>query len=274
MVVHAASCPAEFYNRQNDEDIDYLITLSELERIIRYTPAVRSAANAENPYYIEFEGGYAFSVVGNLSAPSSMMASVDHNAVEWYSGVEACIDIPQEKRPGPLRRSPVPRAHGLRKRAASPASISRSPTASSGAACASSSTTATASTCQPSSSACRQSHQPSKIANTSSQGQCPGRALEMDACFKDTDAITLNCGACGYDTCYAKSCRRPRRSHVTCASAISRPGRILRQLRRQQHRQRHPRVRQRLHHPADESVHRENVRPIPHGSRKPPQRLF
>mgnify|MGYP002911760895 CR=1 FL=1 len=24
---------------------------------------------------------------------------------------------------------------------------------------------------------------------------------EMDACFKDTDAITLNCGACGYPGC-------------------------------------------------------------------------
>lgn len=205
MVVHAASCPAEFYNRQNDEDIDYLITLSELERIIRYTPAVRSAADAEAPYYIEFEGGYAFSVVGNLSARLIDDGVVDRNAVEWYSGVEACIDILKKKDQGLCEEVQFLELMACESGCVTSVDI-MIPDSVFGR--------------------CLRIKQyngdriylptfqlsvppiTSTFENRKyEQPKVDAQAVraEMDACFKDTDAITLNCGACGYDTCYAKS---------------------------------------------------------------------
>ena len=98
---------------------------------------------------------------------------------------------------------------------------------------------------------------------------------EMDACFKDTDAITLNCGACGYDTCYAKSAAvvRGEATRDMCisylkAKAESFANSVVNTSPAASS------CSTRLHHPADESVHRENVRPIPHGSLGNPPRDY
>ncbi len=205
MVVHAACCPAEFYNRQNDKDIDFLITISELERILRYNPAVRNFEDAKEPFYLEFEGGYAFSVVGNLSSRLIDDGVVDRNAVEWYSGLDACIDILKNQ-----DESLCNEMQFLELMACSSGCVTSvdimSPDSVFGR--------------------CLQVKQYNgdriylpefvlgvpvdEVAFENRYYETPkpdAKAVreEMDHCFKDTDAKPLNCGACGYDTCYAKS---------------------------------------------------------------------
>lgn len=205
MVVHAASCTAEFYNRQNDEDIDYLITLSELERILRYNPAVRSVEDAEKPFYVEYEGGYAFSVVGNLAGRLIDEGLVDRNAVEWYSGLDACIDILKKKDAGLCDEVQFLELMACESGCVTSVDIM--------------SQESVFSRCL----RIKQYNGDRVYLPTFQLGvPVPDAAFEnrkyempvadpqavraeMDACFKDTDAITLNCGACGYDTCYAKS---------------------------------------------------------------------
>lgn len=205
MIVHAASCTAEFYNRQNDEDIDFLITLSELERIIRYNPVVRKAEDAKQPFYIEYEGGYAFSVVGNLSSRLIDDGVVDRNAIEWYSGLDTCIDILKNK--DQLLCEEVQFLELMACPSGCVTSVDiQSPDSVFGR--------------------CLRIKQYNgdriylpkfrlniPIPEISFENRKYDRPkvdaqavrTEMDACFKDTDATILNCGACGYDTCYAKS---------------------------------------------------------------------
>ncbi len=205
LVVHASCCPAEFYNRQNDEDIDYLITLSELERIIRYNPVVRNHEEATEPYYLEFSGGYGFSIVGNVSSRLLDEGVCERDSIEWYSGLGACIDILKSK-----DEHLCETVQFLELMACDSGCIT------------------SVDVMHPDSvfGRCLEIKQynsdrqylpnytmqippiPASFINNRFEPEIlESQAIraEMDACFKDTDAKPLNCGACGYNTCYEKS---------------------------------------------------------------------
>ncbi|MEE0433970.1 MAG: [Fe-Fe] hydrogenase large subunit C-terminal domain-containing protein [Peptococcaceae bacterium] len=205
MVVHAASCPAEFYNRQNDEDIDYLITLSELERIIRYNPVVRNYEEAEKTFYMEYVGGYAFSVVGNLSSRLIDDDVVDRNAIEWYSGLDACIDILKKRNQGLCDEVQFLELMACSSGCVTSVDIMH-PDSVFGR-CLQikqyNGDRVYLPTFQLSVPIIETSFEARKYEAKKPDGEQVRK--EMDACFNDTDAKPLNCGACGYDTCYAKS---------------------------------------------------------------------
>ncbi|MDO4280155.1 MAG: [Fe-Fe] hydrogenase large subunit C-terminal domain-containing protein [Peptococcaceae bacterium] len=205
MVVHASVCPAEFYNRQNDEDIDFLITLSELERIIRYNPAVRNTDDAKEPYYIEYSGGYGFSIVGNVSSRLIEEGVVDYNEIEWYSGLDTCIDILKSK-----DERLNEEVEFLELMACNSGCISSvdvmSPDSLFGR-CLKIKQYNADRVYLPTFQMNVPVSKATFINNKYEPPQMDAQAVrnEMDICFKDTDARPLNCGACGYDSCYAKS---------------------------------------------------------------------
>lgn len=204
MLVHASTCPAEFYNRQNDENIDYLITLSELDRILRFTPTCRDHTEAKG-YYEESVGGYAFSIVGNMSTKLIEDGVVDKSDIEWYSGLNTCINILSQRNDKLLNE-----VQFLELMACNSGCINSIDV-----------------------------HHPESVFGrcllikryNSDRIYLPRQALstdiseiqfeerkyqvpqtdvaaikaEMDECFTNSDAKILNCGACGYNTCYAKS---------------------------------------------------------------------
>ncbi len=205
LVVHASCCTAEFYNRQNDEDIDYLITLSELERIIRYNPKVRNHEEAKTPYYLEYSGGYGFSIVGNTSSRLLEDGVCERDSIEWYSGLGSCIDILKKKDErlcdnvqflelmacdsGCISSVDIMHPDSLFGRCLEIKQYNADrmylPTFKM-------STPLTPATFK------NNRYEPEILDNKAIRA-------EMDACFKDTDAKPLNCGACGYNTCYEKS---------------------------------------------------------------------
>ena len=205
LVVHASACPAEFYNRQNDKDIDYLITLSELERIIRFTPAYRDSEEATEPYYLEFQGGYGLSIVGNVSARLIEDGVCARDAIEWYSGLDECINILKQKDENLCRN-----VEFLELMACSSGCVNsidvHNPDSVFGR-CLNIKQYNADRVYLPS---YKMSIPPTEVTfdNRLFVKEKPDAAAvraEMDICFKDTTAKQLNCGACGYDSCYAKS---------------------------------------------------------------------
>ncbi len=204
MLVHASTCPAEFYNRQNDENIDYLITLSELDRILRFTPSYRDHHEASG-YYEESVGGYDFSIVGNISTKLIDDGIVQASDIESFSGLNTCINILGQK-----NSELFDNVQFLELMACNSGCINSIDI-----------------------------HQPRSVfarclmvkRYNSDRIYLPRQGLsteipeihfeerkyqvpktdtaaikaELDECFTNSDAKILNCGACGYDTCYAKS---------------------------------------------------------------------
>lgn len=205
LVVHASACPAEFYNRQNDESIDYLITLSELERIIRYTPVVRDAEEATEPYYLEFQGGYGLSIVGNVSSRLIDDGVCDRDAIEWYSGLDECIDILKQKDENLCQQVEFLELMACHSGCVNSIDI-HNPDSVFGR-CLNIKQYNADRVYLPS---YKMSVPPAEVTfrNNKFVREKPDPAAvraEMDICFKETTAKQLNCGACGYDTCYAKS---------------------------------------------------------------------
>lgn len=205
MIVHACVCPAEFYNRQNDEHIDYLISLSELDRIVRFTPSKRELATSEGNHYKELQGGYAFSIIGNMSKHLLSNGIVDDSEIEWYSGLKSCINILEQR-----NETLIQNVQFLELLACSSGCVSSIDV----------------------------SHEDSIFGRclhvkrynadriylptlplqieipevsfenrkyTAPEVDPAAVKQELVDCFSNTDAKALNCGACGYDTCYLKS---------------------------------------------------------------------
>ena len=205
MVVHASACTAEFYNRQNDNNIDYFITMTELNRLIRFTPSRRNHLESKDMYYEELDGGYAFSIIGNMSTHLIDDGVVDKSQTEWYSGLSTCIDILKDHEiamnenvqflellacdSGCVNSIDISREHSIFTRTLAVKQYNADrvylPNVDLSAPLQKAQFTA-------------RQYVPKSI-------DIADVRQELKECFADTEAKALNCGACGYDTCFIKS---------------------------------------------------------------------
>jgi iron only hydrogenase large subunit-like protein len=204
-VVHASACTAEFYNRQNDNNIDYFITMAELNRLLRFTPSKRSHLEAKDTYYEELNGGYAFSIIGNMSGHLIDDGVVDKDQTEWYSGLSTCIDILKDHDLDANDNVQFLELMACDSGCVNSIDISRDQSIF----------TRTLAVKQYNADRIYlpnvELSVPLPKADFHPRLYVPEAVdvaavrRELKVCFADTDAKALNCGACGYDSCYMKS---------------------------------------------------------------------
>lgn len=90
-VVYVTACPGEFYNRETLAAVDYIITFQDLSQLLRYTPQVRTEVPDGPP--APYRGGYAFTVVGNMATELLKAGVLRPGHTEWFSGLKSCLNI-------------------------------------------------------------------------------------------------------------------------------------------------------------------------------------
>lgn len=90
-VVHVTSCIAEMNNERTRSHVDYLITFKELEKIFKEKEAIPLCN--ENLDVSEDKGGFAFSIVGNVVKKMIAYDVEEEENTEHFSGLRNCIRI-------------------------------------------------------------------------------------------------------------------------------------------------------------------------------------
>lgn len=202
-VVHATACPGEFYNRETLEAVDYLITFGDLEQLLRYLPHHEGRV-PEGPL-TPYRGGYHFTVVGNMAKQLLNDGVIAEGHTEWYSGLGSCKNILDG-----LVNGPLPDVQFLELMSCASGCVSGLGLRDKGS---------ILDRCL-----CLERYyharaeQPVRILETSvpttshldrSYHEPPASkeriAEEMRSFFEQEGAKILNCGACGYNSCYEKS---------------------------------------------------------------------
>ncbi len=90
-VVHVTACPGEFHNRDTLNSVDYLITFNDFEQLLRY---MKSDVGTVPPGPLApNKGGYGYTVIGNMASQLLNDGVLVEGHTEWYSGLTNCINI-------------------------------------------------------------------------------------------------------------------------------------------------------------------------------------
>lgn len=90
-IVYVTACPGEFNNPDIVDSVDYIITFLDFEQLLKYMK--KKSDEVPSGILAPYRGGYSFTVIGNMATQLLRNGVLREGYIEWYSGLDNCINI-------------------------------------------------------------------------------------------------------------------------------------------------------------------------------------